>query len=107
MHDALAVVGVQALARIGFQDRGACLLDLEEQGIVLARHQEQDATAGADAADADHLDRDVHELEPVQEQTPVFLHGFPVAGKGRSGRSARMLLVTLFAPVIDQWAGCP
>ena len=82
MHDALAVVGVQALARIGFEDRGACLLELEEQGIVLARHQEHDATEGPDAADADHLDRHVHELETVQKQTPVFLHGFPIAGKG-------------------------
>src|SRR6516162_10236342 len=81
-HDALAVVGVGALTRITFQDRTACLLDLEEKRIVLTRHQERDRAPRANAADSDHLDRNVKELELIQEPTPIFLEGFPVASKG-------------------------
>ena len=37
MHDPLAVVGMQAFAGIGFEDRRAGLLDLQKQGIVARR----------------------------------------------------------------------
>ena len=33
VHDALTVVGVQAFARIGFEHRGARVLELEKEGI--------------------------------------------------------------------------
>ena len=39
MHDSLAVVGMQALARIGFEDRGSGLFDLKKKRIVLALAQ--------------------------------------------------------------------
>jgi len=52
MHDALAVVGVQTLARIVFEDRGACPFEVQEQGVMLARHLEDDATEGSKATDA-------------------------------------------------------
>ena len=106
MHDALAVVGVQALAGIGFEDGRARLLELEEQRIVLARHQQHDATVGSDAADADDLDRHIHELETVQQQSTVFLQGFPIAGK-RLVDVCGLLLVALSRADERSGAGCP
>ena len=52
MHDVLAVVGVQTLARLMFEDRGACPLGVQEQGVMLARHQEDATTESSNATDA-------------------------------------------------------
>ena len=81
LHYPLPVVGINARARIGFQDRGARFLDLEEEGVLCARHQQRDAADGADASDAHHLDGLVLEGISVQEDTPVVRQRFAVASK--------------------------
>ena len=54
---------------------------------------------GADAADADHLDREVLQLITVEEHPSVFLQRFPVAGKG--GQAAREQIFV--APLPPGW----
>ena len=80
-YDPLALVYIPAVAREGFQDRATRLLALEEQGIVLARHQEHNAAEGADAPDADDFHRMVHEPETVEGQSHVVRQALPVADK--------------------------
>ena len=106
VHDPLPMIGVDALAGIRLQHRGARLFDLEEQGILFAGHQEHHGAEGTDAADTDHLDRDVLELKAVDEHTSVFLHRFPVAGKGRPGAREQIFL-TLSTSGGRSAAGCP
>src|SRR5580704_137503 len=59
VHDTLSVVREDALPRIGLQDRGPRLLDLENERISSASHQEEHPARGAYAPDADYLDRGV------------------------------------------------
>ena len=68
VHDALAVVGKHARARVRLQHRGARLLDLEEQRVALAGHEQQHPAGGPDAADAHHLDGGVPELVAVEQR---------------------------------------
>jgi hypothetical protein len=58
-NDALAVIGMQALARIGFEHRRPRFLDLQEEGVIVGGHEQPDGAPGADAADADDLGRQV------------------------------------------------
>ena len=45
-HDPLPVIRVRALAGVRLQDRGSRLLDLEEQGIFFAGHQQRNRAEG-------------------------------------------------------------
>src|SRR4029453_2019609 len=101
VYNPLAMIAVDALAGVRLQDRGPRLLDLEEQGVLFARHQQRHGAEGADAANPDHLDGDVLELIAVDEHPPVFLHAVPIAGKGRVG-AREQIFHTLFARVIDE-----
>ena len=56
VHDTLSVVWEDALSRIGLQDRSARLLELENERISSAGHQQNHRAGGADAPDADDLD---------------------------------------------------
>ena len=101
VHNPLAMIAVDALAGTRLQDRGPRLFDLEEQGILLAGHQQRHGAEGADAADPNYLDGDVLEFRAVDEHPPVFLHAFPIAGKGRPG-AREQVFHTLFIRVVDQ-----
>ena len=59
VHDTLSVVREDALPRIGLQDGGARLLDLENERISSAGHQQEHSAGGADAPDADDLERGI------------------------------------------------
>src|SRR6266702_2030733 len=73
LDDPLPLVAEPSLAGERAEHGWPRLLDLQEQrvGLVPAEHQ-HDPAPGADAADADHLARDVGELGPVLvEQIPA------------------------------------
>jgi hypothetical protein len=72
VHDPLPVIWISASAGIGLQHRRACLFHLKKQAIIFAsRHQCHDAP-GADAADTDHLERDIRKIETVEQRTAVI-----------------------------------
>jgi hypothetical protein len=98
-HDALPMVGIGALARIGLEHRGVGLLDLQEQRIVVGGHEQRYHAHGADAAHHDHLDRKILRAEggngrrgccdtfPTTERSPRGLLSFRGAGGGTSGEA--------------------
>ena len=61
------MIGVQAPARIGFEHRGASLLHVQEHGIVVRRHEQEDAAHRADTSHPDHLDRVIEEVVAVEQ----------------------------------------
>src|SRR5437763_13665554 len=74
LHDPFAVLLVAALRQVSLEVRGRCLLDLQEQWvIVIASLKQDDERARADAADTDHLPREVHDLEALQQRATVVL----------------------------------
>ena len=77
--DALAMVAVLAAAAVRLQHRGIGLLDLQEErvGVVLAEHEE-DPAAGADAAHADDLARQVDHPVALEQVAPVGLEAVAV-----------------------------
>ena len=81
VHDALAVVRKDARAGVRLQHRGARLLDLEEERIALAGHEEEHPAAGPDAADPHHLDGGVPELVAVEQGLVGRRQGGAVPGE--------------------------
>ena len=61
------MVRKDALAHVRLQDGEARLLDLEEEGVALAGHEEHHPAGSSDAADAHHLDGRVPELVAVEQ----------------------------------------
>ena len=96
VDDALAVVGEDARAGVRLQHRGARLLDLEEEGVALAGHEEEHPAGGADAADPHHLDGGVAELVAVEQRLVRVGERGPVARPARPG-----------APAGSRPGGCP
>src|SRR5262249_47644520 len=79
LDDALAVVGVLALADERLEHRGLCLLGLEEQGVVsVTAEQEHDPGPRADAADAYDLTGEVDDPVALDQLAPVPGEGAPV-----------------------------
>ena len=77
---ALAVVCVLALAQERLEHRGLCLLELQEQRIVVvAADHQHDPRAGADAADTDDLARRVDVAEALEQVLAIALQRAPVA----------------------------
>ncbi len=69
VDDALALMVVLARRRIGLEHRALRLLDLQEERVaVVATEHQHDPGAGADAADADHLERGVDEAVAVEQR---------------------------------------
>jgi len=54
-------------ACVRLEDRRARLLDLQEQRIALAGHEEQDPAGGPDAANTDGLQGRIRQLVPLQQ----------------------------------------
>ena len=63
--EALTVIPVKAFARVRFKHRRVRLLDLEEQRVVVGRHEESHQAHRADTAYSDHLDRQVAKPEAI------------------------------------------
>src|SRR6516162_11019850 len=78
-HDALSVMTVSAPPGVRFEHRLRCLLELQKQRIVPLGHHQCNPAPASDAADADNLDRDIHEPVTVDKNAPVFVQRFPVA----------------------------
>src|SRR5271169_2885881 len=76
------MVRISALSRISLQDRGARLLDLQNERISTAGHQQNDPAGGADASDADDLGCGVLDFIAVEQHAIVRRQGFAVAGEG-------------------------
>src|SRR5664279_6490697 len=71
---------VKRLLGVVFEHRRSCLLDLEEQWVVLVAPLEQDNEGtSADAADTDHLACHVDDLEALQQLAPIFLQRGPIS----------------------------
>ena len=82
LHHPLAVLPVPAFAHVGLKHRCRRLLDLQEERVMLVASLEQnDERPGPDAADADDLARRVHDLEALQQLTPVVWQGGPVGAE--------------------------
>ena len=65
------------------EHRGLRLLQLQEQRILaVAADQQGDPGARADAADADHLAREVDQLELLEQHAPVVLERVAVGAQG-------------------------
>ena len=78
--DALAAVGVLALADEAFQHRFLGFLRLQEQRVlVVSSEHQQNPGAGADTADSDDLAGHVGVVEVLKQVPPVGLQGAPVA----------------------------
>ena len=72
---------IGAFAHIRLQHRGHRLLELQEQRVVLRRHQERDPAAASDAADADDLDGRVDHPVLVQQLAAFFGQRLAIGGK--------------------------
>ena len=80
--DPLAVGREGAGTREALEYRGLRLLGLHEQRVVVrATLKERDVGTQADAADAHHLERGVHDLVAVKQDAPVALEVLAVAGQ--------------------------
>ena len=67
-HDALTVVLLRGLAAETLEDRLICLLDLQDQRVVLiGTLQDDDPGTRADTADTDHLAGDIDTVVALQE----------------------------------------
>ena len=70
--NAAALMVIAALCRVRLEHRSLRLLGLEKERILGATAEEEhDPGAGADAPDADHLAREVDQLELIQQHPPV------------------------------------
>jgi hypothetical protein len=89
----LAVLLAAALPEVALQDRGGCLLDLQEQRVALVAALEQDDEGpGADAAHPHHLAGQVDEPEPLQQLALIVAEGGPVGPELRMERVFDLLL---------------
>ena len=67
INDALAVIAARATPGAWLQNRGARLLDLQEERVLVVRaEQQRHVAARADAADADHLARQVDRVDSAR-----------------------------------------
>src|SRR5208283_668828 len=82
VHHTLSVVRVDALTCIRLQNRGARLLDLQNERISSAGHQQDDPAGGADATDAHDLGCGVLDFVAVEQHAIVRRQGFAVPGEG-------------------------
>ena len=104
VHDTLSVVREDALPRIGLSvtERPGSL-DLENERISSASHQEEHPARGAYAPDADYLDRGAPLTHSDQGDVRWWeRQGFSVPGEGLPGRPAGPLQGVIF-PVEDCW----
>ena len=62
---------------------------------------QNDGAHGADAADADHLDRDVLELEAIEEHPAIFLNRLAILAESRLG-PCQQVLDGLVPRVVDE-----
>ena len=70
---------VRARAEVRLEHRRLRLLDLEEERVVaVASEQQEDPAAGSDAADADHLPREIDPAELLEQMPAIGLQRLPV-----------------------------
>ena len=69
--DPLALVRVDALARVRCEHRRTRFLHLQEQGMAFGRGEETHQAAGADAADADDLHREVFQAVAIEQHAAI------------------------------------
>src|SRR5579864_9371905 len=65
-YNPLAMVRINTLPGIRLENRGTRLLDLQEQRIIITCHQQHYPAKSANAANANHLDRQVFDLKAVE-----------------------------------------
>src|SRR6476660_2170750 len=82
----------------GLQNRGARLFDLQKKGILILSHQQEHEAEGGNAADPDHLDGQIMELESVKEAGSFIRQCTTVLLEGLSDERAVAVVLT---PVID------
>ena len=61
------MVLVHGLAGVRLEHGLSRFLDLQENWIVVGRHEQPERAIGADAAHADDLDREVEQPKPVEQ----------------------------------------
>src|SRR5215468_3440670 len=90
LHDALALDHPLALVTLELLPKPleyglAGFLDLQEQRSAVAAHKQPDGAKRADAADADHLERDILERISIDETKPVGRQAARVGVEGAPG----------------------
>jgi hypothetical protein len=81
VHHPLAMVRINTLTRIGLQDGGSGLVDLEEQRIVDVGHHEHDCAKRAHASHTEDLNGQAFPLESVQQNAALVGQRLPVTQK--------------------------
>ncbi len=66
VYDAFSVIRIDALPRIVLEDRGAGLLDLENERISFRVRQQEHPAGGANAPDADDLVRGILDFVAIE-----------------------------------------
>ena len=82
VHHALSVVREHAFPRICLQDRGARLLDLENERIPFVGHQQHHPAGGADAPDANDFGCGILDFVAVEQHALGRREGFAVPFEG-------------------------
>ena len=68
----LALIGIPAETREIRQHRGLGFLQLQQQGLVVLRGEQPDRAKCADAADAHHFERNIHQFVTIEQNSPLF-----------------------------------
>ena len=91
-HHPLAVVWIDALARIRFEHRRFGFLDLEEQWILsISSFEQHDVAARPNTADADNLSSDVHRGVLLEQVLAIGIQAFQVFIEGVRETAADIL----------------
>src|SRR6202035_1755807 len=80
-YDSFAVVGISALACVRVKNGRERFLELQEQWVVLASHEQNDRAAGPDAADSYDLSGDIDDLIAIENDAPLFRQRQPMTVK--------------------------
>jgi hypothetical protein len=70
--DTLPLIVIVALSCIGFEDRPALFLELEDQGMIFLVDKQSDEAAGADAANTHDLQGEVLQVVAIQQDTALI-----------------------------------
>ena len=75
---------------------------MQEQGIIVRRHEERDPAPAPDASYTDHLNGRVENMIPVEQHAAVVGKRLAIVLENRASRVAELGRLGLFR-VVDQW----
>ena len=94
------MVGMVTFRCVGLEYRRSSLFDLQEQRVGIRCHQEHDSAEGSNATDPNYFEREVHQLETIEQFTAIFLERFAISFK-TSQDIFPLRMVPLIRPMED------